>query len=161
MLNSKPKAPPVNNKAVYPMQLVSTDMLEPLPESSSGNSYYSCCSGLFYPLDWGILYQLPRSRSCCVDEMFCCFSPQDQLHSDQGCQFQLQLLKEVCKLLGIQKSWTMPYHSQCDGGGIEHFCRAWPPVWRITGMSSWDISVWSRFRLDVRMTGKVASLADV
>ena len=43
------------------------------------------------------------------------FSPPEQLLSDQGRQFESQLMAEVCKLLGIQKSRTTPYHPQCDG----------------------------------------------
>lgn len=39
-----------------------------------------------------------------VNEVFCCFSPPEQLHSDQGSQFKSLLLAEVCRLLGIQKT---------------------------------------------------------
>ena len=47
--------------------------------------------------------------------MFCCYSPPEQLLSNQGHQFESQLMAEVCKLLGVQKSRTTPYHPQCDG----------------------------------------------
>ena len=50
-----------------------------------------------------------------TDEMFCQFSPPDQLHSDQGRQFESHLMKEICKLLHIKKTKTTPYHPQCDG----------------------------------------------
>ena len=50
-----------------------------------------------------------------MDEMFCRFSPPEQLLSDHGRQFESQLMAEDCKLLGIQKSRTTPYHLQCDG----------------------------------------------
>ena len=32
-----------------------------------------------------------------VDEVFCHFSPPEQLHSDQGRQFKLELIQELCK----------------------------------------------------------------
>ena len=50
-----------------------------------------------------------------VDEMFCRFSQPEQLHYDQGRQFESLLLSEVCKLLGIQKLRTTAYHPQSDG----------------------------------------------
>ena len=47
--------------------------------------------------------------------MFLRFSPPEQLHSDQGRQFESRLLAEVCKLLHIRKSRTTAYHPQSDG----------------------------------------------
>ena len=57
-----------------------------------------------------------------VDEVFLRFSPPEQLHSDQGRQFESNLVKEVCKLLHINKTRTTPYHPQCDGL-VERFNR--------------------------------------
>ena len=50
-----------------------------------------------------------------VNEMFFRFSPSERLHSDQGKQFDSKLLKEVCRILQIEKSHTSPYHPQGDG----------------------------------------------
>ena len=47
-----------------------------------------------------------------TENMFLRFSPPEQLHSDQGRQFESRLLAEVCKIL---KSRTTAYHSQSDG----------------------------------------------
>ena len=57
-----------------------------------------------------------------VDEVFLRFSPPEQLHSDQGRQFESNLVTEVCKLLQINKTRTTPYHPQCDGL-VERFNR--------------------------------------
>lgn len=37
------------------------------------------------------------------------------IHSDQGSQFESQLLREMCKLLQVQKTRTIPYHPKSDG----------------------------------------------
>ena len=42
-----------------------------------------------------------------VDEVFLRFSPPEQLHSDQGRQFESNLVREVCKLLHINKTRTI------------------------------------------------------
>lgn len=42
-------------------------------------------------------------------EMFFRFSPPEALHSDQGCQFDGLLLKEIFRILQIRKSRTSPY----------------------------------------------------
>ena len=36
-----------------------------------------------------------------VDEIFCRFSPPEQLHSHQGCQFESSLVKQICIMLQI------------------------------------------------------------
>ena len=50
-----------------------------------------------------------------VDEVFFRYSIPEQLHSDQGAQFESQLMGEICKLLHINKTRTTPHHPQCDG----------------------------------------------
>lgn len=37
------------------------------------------------------------------------FGPPNQLHSDQGANFSSNLIRELCKLYGVQKSQTTPY----------------------------------------------------
>ena len=44
-----------------------------------------------------------------TEEFFLRFSPPEQLHSDQGRNFESALIAEICKLLGIKKSaLTLP-----------------------------------------------------
>ena len=38
----------------------------------------------------------------------------EQIHSDMGAEFESNLLKEMCRLLGIKKTRTFPYRPQCD-----------------------------------------------
>ena len=49
-----------------------------------------------------------------VDEVFLRFSVPEQLHIDQGQQFESQLMHKVCKLLNIHKTRAMPYYPHSD-----------------------------------------------
>ena len=89
------------------MQRVATDILRPLPETQSGNSYVLVVADYF--TQWVEAFAIPNQEATTVamklvNEVFCCFSPPEQLHSDQGSQFKSLLLAEVCRLLGIQKT---------------------------------------------------------
>ena len=50
-----------------------------------------------------------------VNEMFCHFFPPEQLHSDQGRQFEADLMREICALLQIHKTRMTAYHPHCNG----------------------------------------------
>ena len=109
----------------YPLQLVAMDILGPLPESSHKNSYVLVVSDYF--TRWTEAYALPNQESATVahklvDEFFFRFSLPEQLHSNQGRQFESTVIKEVSSLLQIKKTRTTPYHPQSDGL-VERFNR--------------------------------------
>ena len=121
----KNHAPLQTIKAGFPMQVVAVDIMGPLPESETGNKYVLVASDYF--TKWTEVYAIPNQEATTVaqkltDEMFCRFSPPEQLHSDQGRQFESRVVHEVCKLLKIRKTKTTPYHPQCDGQ-VERFNR--------------------------------------
>ena len=100
-------------KAGYPMQIVATDILGPLPVTKHGNAYLLVATDYF--TRWVEAYPIPNQEASTVankltQEMFFHFSPPEQLHSDQGRQFESTLIAEVCKLLQIQKTHTTPYN---------------------------------------------------
>ena len=50
-----------------------------------------------------------------VNEFVCRFGVPESLHTDQGRNFESAVIREVCQLLGVQKTRTTPYHPQSDG----------------------------------------------
>lgn len=104
---------------------MAVDLLGPLPESNNGNSYVLVVGD--YCSKWMEALPVPNQEAPTVaeklvDEVFLQFSPPEQLHSNQGRQFESVLIAEVCKLLQIRKTRTTPYHPQCDGL-VERFNR--------------------------------------
>ena len=66
--------------------------------------------------------EAPTIAQKLVNEFFCRFSMPEQLHSDQGRQFESILIAEIRKILHIHKTRTTPYHPQGDGM-VERFNR--------------------------------------
>ena len=119
------RAPLQNVAAGYPMQIVAVDIVGPISPSTTGNTYILVASDYF--TKWVEAYAIPNQEAVTVatklvDEFFCRFSVPEQLHSDQGRQFESGVIQEVCRLLGIYKSRTTPYHPQSDGL-VERFNR--------------------------------------
>ena len=67
----------------------------------------------------------------------------DVLHTDQGRNFESALFKEVCLLLGVQKTRTTPYHPQSDGL-VERFNRTLLDLLSIASREderNWDLCI--------------------
>ena len=43
------------------------------------------------------------------------FGAPAMLLSDRGVNFMSIVINEMCKILGVKKLWTMPYHPQTNG----------------------------------------------
>ena len=101
------------------------DILGPLPTTARGNKYILVVGEYF--TKWTEAYPMPdvEARTIAryfVNEFICRFGVPEPLHTDQGRNFESTLIREICKLLGIQKTRTTPYHPQSDGM-IERFNR--------------------------------------
>ena len=97
-------------KTGYPLQMVAMDILGPLPQSDSGNSYILVVADYF--TRWTEAYAIPNQEATTIakkltDEFFLRFSIPEQLHSDQGRNFESTTVKELCKILHIEKTRTM------------------------------------------------------
>ena len=114
-----------NIKVGYPMQMAAMDILGPLPESQTGNKYILVVMDYFSR--WAEAYPIPNQEAVTIakkltNECFCRFSPPEQIHADQGRQFESEVVAEICKILNIRKTRTTPYHPQSDGL-VERFNR--------------------------------------
>ena len=84
---------------------MAVDLVGPLPENDSGNVYIMVVGDYF--LCWMEAIPVPNQEAHTiaeklVDEVFLRFSAPEQLHSDQGRQFESQLLSKVRKLMHIR-----------------------------------------------------------
>ncbi len=104
---------------------MAADILGPLPESDAGNRYILVVGDYF--TRWVEAYTIPNQEATTVarkltNDFFYRFSPPEQLHKDQGRQFEAELVAETCEIVGIQKTRTTTYHPQLDGT-VERFNR--------------------------------------
>lgn len=108
-----------------PMERVAVDILGPFPTTERGNRYVLVAMDYF--TKWPEAYAVPDQSATTtaerlVNEMFCRFGAPEELHSDQGRNFEAKVFGEVCKRLGIRKTRTTPLHPQSDGL-VERFNR--------------------------------------
>ncbi|KAG1963495.1 retrotransposable element [Pimephales promelas] len=108
-----------------PMERIGVDILGPFPITDAGNRFVLVAMDYF--TKWPEAYAVPDQSASTtaqrlVDEMFARFGVPDELHSDQGRNFESRLFSEVCQRLGVKKTRTTPLHPQSDGL-VERFNR--------------------------------------
>ncbi|PIK38531.1 hypothetical protein BSL78_24624 [Apostichopus japonicus] len=101
------------------------DILGPLPKSSGGNRYVLIVSDYF--TKWTEAYAMANMEAetvatLLVEEFICRFGVPEELHTDQGRQFESELFQHMCRMLDIGKTRTTPFHPQSDGM-VERFNR--------------------------------------
>jgi len=102
----------------YPNEIVALDLVGPLPPSEHGNRYILVMIDYF--TRWSEAIPLPNATAATVGTVFVNewvsrYGAPEQLHSDQGTQFESKLFQQMCSLLSIYKTRTTPYHPQSDG----------------------------------------------
>ena len=96
------------------------DIVGPLPRTSRGNRYILTVVDHFtkhaeaYPLPDK---ETPTVARALLNEFVSRYGVPYVIHTDQGTNFELNLFKEICTLLGIANTRTSPYRPQCDSQG--------------------------------------------
>ncbi|KAI4905005.1 hypothetical protein NFI96_003630 [Prochilodus magdalenae] len=129
-----------------PMERVGVDVLGPFPETERGNKYVLVAMDYF--TKWPEAYAVPdqsavTTANCLVDHFFSRFGAPEELHSDQGRNFEAEVMQEVCARLGITKTRTTPLHPQSDGL-VERFNRTLATQLAMvveSDQSDWDLQL--------------------
>ena len=121
----KRRAPLQQYRVGIPVERVAIDLLGPLPRSGQGNQYVMVVGD--YQTKWMEAFALPDAKAATVakklvEEFVCRYGVPQELHSDQGTNFESELFAEMCKLLGIKKTRTTAYNPKSDGL-VERFNR--------------------------------------
>ena len=105
------------------MERVAMDILGPLSKTPRGNNYILLIGDYF--TKWIEAYPIPNQEAKTVADKLTMdfisrYGAPMEIHTDQGRNFESQLLKDVCRLLGIHKTRTTAFRPQSDGF-IERF----------------------------------------
>ena len=94
------------------------DIVGPLSVTDNGNRFILVMSDYF--TKWPEAFALKDHKAetvatKLVDEVICRHGVPLVIHTDQGRDFESNLLKHICELLEIEKTRTTTYHPELDG----------------------------------------------
>ena len=141
-MNPKPKAKMVIKRSGEQNERVAMDICGPFPETDRHNNYVLVVTDHFskhtecYALKTQTAEETARTI---VNRWFLKYGPPNELHTDQGANFISKLVKTVCKVYGIFKTRTSPYHPQGDGQA-ERFNRSMANI--LYGLADQESSEW-------------------
>ena len=104
--------------ASEPGQMIAIDFMGPLPETPSGNTQILVITDAFSKYAEAI--PLPDQKAvttadALVNKYFCNHGIPAFLHSDQGKNFESDLIQHLCKMWNISKTRTSGYHPAGNG----------------------------------------------
>ena len=145
------KAPPFKKRAHLvkyqvgaPWERIAADVAGPFPQTDRGNRYILVVQDYF--TKWVEICPMPDQTAetvanFLVDLVFARFGCCRYLNTDQGTNFESQVMREVCKLFGTQKTRTTPYHPRGDGMVERHnrTIEGMMALWTNTHQTDWDV----------------------
>ncbi|MES9879322.1 MAG: reverse transcriptase domain-containing protein [Sedimenticola sp.] len=119
------KAPMKQYNVGYPLERIAIDIMGPLPNSD--NARYLLLVSCYFT-KWLMAIPLEKIDAKTVatkliERFVSVFGIPVTLHSDQGSNFESSVFREVCTILGIEKTRTTPGRPQSDGM-VERACRS-------------------------------------
>lgn len=100
------------------LQFNAIDIFGPLPVTNNGNQYIMVIGDYF--TKWKEAFAIENHTALTIadrlfHEFICKYGCPEQIHTDQGREFESDLFKTVCHKLGVHKTRTTPYGPQSDG----------------------------------------------
>jgi len=107
-----------------PFQKVGVDIMD-LPCTERGNKHVVVFQDMF--TKWPLVFPVPDQRADRLVRLLCeevipMFGVPEALLSDRGANLLSHLMRDVCRMLGMEKLNTTAYHPECDGM-VERFNR--------------------------------------
>jgi len=101
-----------------PWQVVAVELVGPMPTFERSNNLILVLTDHF--VRWTDALDIPDASAPTLAKIsdhnvFWYFGLPEQMHIDQGTQFQSQLMSDFCKTWRVNQSWTTPYHPQGNG----------------------------------------------
>ena len=126
-----------------PLERIAVDITGPFMPSDQGNKYVLVVGDCF--TKWTEAYALPDQEAKTVarvlaEDFIPRYGVPREIHSDQGCNFESALFKEMGKILGMEKMRTTPLRPQSDSM-VEQFNRTLKNMLTKFGnenLSDWD-----------------------
>ena len=125
-----------------PLQRLAVDVVGPLPRTRAGNRYILTMIDPFSR--WAEVAALKDHTaktvaSAILHHWVSRFGTPQEILSDQGPEFESALMRHFCKLLGVQKLHSSPWHPQTNGA-VERFNRTLKSL--LQGHSDRDLQEW-------------------
>ena len=112
------RAPLVSVQSYYPLDLVCIDYLTLEPSKGNiGNVLIITDHYTKFARAIPTKNQTARTTAeALYNDFIVHFGIHNRIHSDQGANFESRTISELCRIIGIKKSHTTPYHPEGNAG---------------------------------------------